>query len=84
MCSSVSTSSENCQWCTTSFCGNVSVIQFGVAIGSVAYDLEQFRHWWLNSAFARVLVCVCARVQFLLWLHLVLCLLNTVSLESVL
>ena len=80
MCSSVSTSSEICQWCSTSFCGNVSVIQFGVAIGSVAYDLEQFRRWWLNSA------CVCVRVcvQFLLLLHLVLCLLNTVSHESVL
>ena len=24
-------------WCTASFCGNVSVIQFGVAIGPVAY-----------------------------------------------
>jgi hypothetical protein len=50
-------------WCTASFCGNISVIQSSVAIGSVAYVLRALCHSWLNLRWPRACVCVCVCVR---------------------
>jgi hypothetical protein len=63
MCSSLSTSPEDCQWCTASFCGYIIAIRFGVAIESVAYVLRALTSLVAEFCVGRMRMCVCVRAR---------------------